>query len=74
MSTYIVPLITKPTVITKPGQYMTRGGAVVTVEVVSRRPDFGCTGHYENGIHEGWHKSGRLYAGMESSNDIVSPA
>lgn len=70
-SVYIAPLVTKPTIITEPGQYRTRGGEIVTVETVSVRPDFGCTGHYEHGTRERWHKSGRIFAGMESQHDIV---
>ena len=71
MSAYFTSLVTLPTIITSPGQYRTRGGAVVTVSHVSTRPDFRCHGSYANGVRDGWHKSGRLYAGALSQNDIV---
>lgn len=67
-------LVTKPDIITGPGQYVTRSGETVTITAASTRQDFRCVGHYSNGIREGWHKSGRLYFGMESANDIVRAA
>lgn len=66
--------LTLPAGITAPGQYRTRGGEVVTVERVSTRHEFGCKGTYSTGQRDGWHKTGRLYFGMLSNNDIVSPA
>lgn len=63
-----------PVIITAPGQYLTRGGEVVTVEVVSTRHDHGCRGFYSCGIAEGWHKTGRIYFGQECCNDIVAKA
>jgi len=63
-----------PTVVTSPGQYITRCGETVTVETVSRRPNFGCRGQYTNGVREGWHHTGRLYFGMLSANDIIRRA
>lgn len=68
---YFAPLVTKPTVIVEPGQYVTRGGELVEVHTVSAKHDFGCKGVYSDGINELWHRSGRLYSGMESRNDIV---
>lgn len=67
-------LVTKPDIITAPGEYVTRSGETVTVTDASRRHDFRCIGTYSNGIREGWHKSGRLYFGIESKNDIVRHA
>jgi hypothetical protein len=72
MSGYMVPLIILPTIIHGPGKYRTRGGEVVEVEAVSRRPDFRCSGRYANGTREGWNKSGRLYAGVQCRNDIIT--
>jgi hypothetical protein len=69
-----VSLITLPDVITQPGQYFTRAGEVVTVRRVSAKHDFGCRGIYSTGQADGWHKSGRLYFGILSDNDIVRPA
>jgi hypothetical protein len=66
--------LTLPSVITGPGRYVTRGGEVVSVGVASTRHDFGCSGAYSTGQAEGWHKSGRLYFGRETANDIVMPA
>lgn len=66
--------ITLPNVIEQPGQYITRGGEVVTVDAASSRHDFKCKGRYANGVHDCWHKSGRLYFGALSKNDIVRPA
>jgi hypothetical protein len=74
-SAYFAPLVTLPIVITKPGEYLTRGGETVTVQVVSARNDLGCKGFYnKEGIRESWHRSGRIYSGMTSLNDIVSAA
>ncbi len=73
-SAYWASFVTRPVVITSPGLYQTRSGEIVTVEEVSGRHDFGCRGRYAQGIREGWHKSGRLYANVESGNDIVGAA
>ena len=71
---WFCPFLSLPTVITVPGQYLTRGGEVVTVESTSTRHDFNNRGTYSTGQREGWHKTGRLYFGMLSNNDIVSHA
>jgi hypothetical protein len=71
-TTYFVPLITLPTIIDQPGEYLTRCGETVTVSVVSSKHDLGCLGEYSPDIREGWHKSGRLYASTQSKNDIVA--
>lgn len=71
MSAYFAPLVTLPVVVAVPGAYLTRGNEVVTVVVASARNDFGCRGTYSNGVREGWHRSGRIFAGQESANDIV---
>jgi hypothetical protein len=73
-SAYFAPLVTAPIVITDPGQYVTRGGEVVMVNKVSQKNDFGCRGQYQNGVRERWHRSGRIFAGQESMNDIVRRA
>ena len=73
-SGYFAPLVTLAHVIDAPGRYLTRGGEVVTVTAVSSKHDFGNVGTYPNNIREGWHRSGRLYAGMKSQNDIVGKA
>lgn len=73
-SAYFAPLVTKPVLIAAPGQYVTRCGEAVTIVKASSKHDFGCVGSYENGTPERWHKSGRIFAGIETENDIVSPA
>ena len=70
-SAYFAPLVTRPVIITEPGTYITRCGERVTIETVSTRHDFGCRGVYSNGIVERWHKSGRIFAGVETQNDII---
>jgi hypothetical protein len=71
---YWAPFVTLPVIITEPGEYITRGGEKVIVESVSTKHDFDCLGTYSTGQSEGWHKSGRLFAGRTSQNDIVSKA
>jgi len=73
-SAYFAPLVTVSTVINAPGMYVTRCGEVVTIHAVSSRHDFGCHGAYPNGTAESWHRSGRLFASQETTNDIVAPA
>lgn len=66
--------VTLPTVITAPGRYRTRGGEVVTITEASTKHNFGCVGTYSapnEGVIDRWHKSGRLYFGQLSSNDVV---
>jgi hypothetical protein len=73
MSAYLAPLVTKPTIIVAPGKYITRGGEIVEITSISMG-HFRCSGTYPNGIQDGWCKSGRIYAGMESQNDIIRRA
>lgn len=73
-SAYFAPLVLLPTIITAPGKYLTRSGAVVTVESASQKHDFRCVGTYPCGTREGWHKSGRIFAGCLTVNDIVAAA
>lgn len=73
-SAYFAPLVLAPTLITEPGQYLTRGGETVTIDRTSARHDFGCVGSYASGQTERWHRSGRLFAGVHSQNDIVTRA
>lgn len=65
-----------PTIITEPGDYITRCGERVTIYTTAAqtRAPFNCYGHYSNGTVETWHKSGRLYFGQECANDIVRKA
>ena len=61
-----------PPIITAPGQYRTRRGELVTITEVAKGHMFACRGTYPCGTVDHWHKSGRLYAGRESINDIIS--
>ncbi|SED37738.1 hypothetical protein SAMN05216178_7001 [Pseudomonas saponiphila] len=75
MSAYFAAFVNLPVVVDEPGDYVTRCGETVTVSKASSRHDFGCVGTYANcGTEDRWHKSGRLQAGRESNNDIVSKA
>lgn len=73
---YFAPLVGLPDIITKPGTYKTRCGETVTIESVpvpAYAHGFNRIGYYDQcGTRESWHKSGRLYAGFECRNDIVS--
>lgn len=69
---YFAPLVLLPQVIKGPGQYLTRGGEIVTLTKVSDKNVFGNFGTYPSGEVDAWHRSGRLFAGQESQNDIVS--
>jgi len=73
-SAYFAPFVSFPVVILAPGRYLTRCGETVTVDAVSSRHDFACVGAYDNGVRERWHKSGRLFAGRETANDIIRMA
>lgn len=70
-SAYFASLVLLPVVVSEPGTYRTRGGDLVTITAVSTRHNFGCFGTYSNGVRDGWHRSGRLYATSECQNDIV---
>lgn len=61
-----------PVVITAPGQYVTRSGEVVEVDDV--RDHHWKLGRYPSGVHERWHRSGRIFSGTETANDIVGPS
>ena len=73
MKTTFASLVTLPIIITEPGEYITRRGETVTIDTVTSKQSFGCTGNYSNGgvIDERWHKSGRLYLHAKSDNDII---
>jgi len=74
-SPYFVPLISLPDIITESADYLTRAGEVVVIGEISKRHEFACVGHYrDQNKSDFWHKSGRLYAGVESQNDIVGRA
>lgn len=69
---YFAPLVLLPTIITKPGYYETRGGDVVKITKISEKHDLECEGIYVGTTtFDGWHKSGRLFATIETVNDIV---
>ena len=70
-SAYYAPLVLLPIIIVDPGLYVTRSDAVVSIPKVSKRNDHGCIGLYQDGIREHWHRSGRIYAGIETANDVV---
>lgn len=60
------------TIIDSVGKYKTRGGEVVTIEVVSSRYyGFQCKGKYSCGIPERWNDRGRVLPFSLSNNDIV---
>ena len=62
-----------PTIVNKPGVYVTRCGETVLVTEVGRSIKCrDCEGVYNNGIKESWNSTGRLYTGLLSQNDIVS--
>lgn len=60
-----------PIIITEPGQYVTRSGEVVTVDVVKQSLYADCRGRYSNGVEERWNCSGRIWTGQECQNDIL---
>lgn len=68
---YIIPLITKTTIITRAGDYVTRCGETVNIVSATALQGFNCIGYYADGTLESYHKSGRLFANIESQNDIV---
>jgi predicted nucleic acid-binding protein len=75
VSIYFIPLFTLPVIINEPGEYLTRGGDRVTIDRASTRHDYGCVGSYVAcGTAEKWHKSGRILATSETSNDVVCKA
>jgi len=71
-STHFAGLVTLPVVVDAPGLYLTRIGEQVRVDRASNRHDFACLGEYQCGTLERWHKSGRLFVGLECNNDIVA--
>lgn len=62
-----------PAVVTRPGEYLTRGGEVVVVESVEPRGPYGVRGRYRDGVKDTWDMTGRLLPGTLSQNDIVLP-
>jgi hypothetical protein len=73
-ASYLAALIPLPRVITSPGQYITRCGETVTITDTSQY--HWAHGYYSTPRHiaERWHRSGRLYAGQLSDNDIIKAA
>lgn len=72
-TTYFIPLFSKPAIIDGVGNYKTRCGETVAITMYTYKPQhaFDCHGKYSTGVRESWHRSGRLYAGIECANDIV---
>jgi hypothetical protein len=70
-SAYFAPLVNKPIIIDGIGQYKTRKGEVIDIITYDHTHRFSCIGTYPYGEREGWHRSGRIYAGFECDNDIV---
>lgn len=70
-SAYFASFVTLPIVIDRPGLYRTRSGDRAQVTAASQRNDFGCVGRYVGGPDERWHRSGRIFAGRETVNDVV---
>lgn len=67
---YFSPLL--PVIIDEPGTYETRCGEKVEIFRIVSGVVFACQGGYaKDGTFDGWHKSGRLYYGIECDNDIV---
>ena len=65
-----VSLIILPTVIDKPGLYVTRINEVVEIESVGKNA-YGARGRYSNGVYESWDISGRILPYSKTDNDIV---
>lgn len=72
-SAYFASLVLRPVIITAPGEYITRAGERVRIEKITTQywHNFGCVGYYADGTVDFWHKSGRIFAGRLSGNDIV---
>jgi hypothetical protein len=71
---YFAPLVTLPIIIDGPRSYITRCGDVVSITASSAKNDFGCIGAYQDGVKERWHRSGRINASRETSNDVIRRA
>jgi hypothetical protein len=71
-SIYFIPLFSKPVIITHSGDYVTRDGNIVHITHVSDQHDYGCHGVYADRVLDYWHKSGRIFTGRETQNDIVA--
>ena len=63
--------MTLPRVVTGPGKYVTRGGAVVNIDRLGGYNNFKAYGSYPNGTAEMWYVSGRVLPYSLSENDIV---
>jgi hypothetical protein len=68
---YAAYFLSFPAVITGTGKYVTRSGETVTVERVDDH--HWKRGHYADGTPERWHRSGRIFSGQETANDIIGP-
>lgn len=79
ISAYFASMVAMPVIVVGPGRYVTRCGDIVTITEASDSHDFGCVGSYlyqasGRSSDDYWHKSGRLYGGMESASDIIGVA
>lgn len=67
--------LSKPTIITEPGKYLTRAGQTVFIDRIMPYGPYAALGRYlPNNISETWDISGRTEPYNESPNDIVSKA
>lgn len=79
MTTFIVTsFLNRPQIITKPGEYLTRCGEIVTIKGISeKRGSLGwqmAWGSYADGINESWEVCGAILPSQQTQNDIVSAA
>lgn len=66
-----VALMLLPVVVTRPGLYRTRAGAVVKIHSITERGTFRCHGEHDCGTPDRWSPSGRLFASLLSDHDLV---
>ena len=60
-----------PTIISEPGNYLTRCGEIVNIESIIPNTAYGACGKYPNQVEDRWDVCGRLYPSILSNNDIV---
>lgn len=65
------PLMPITKIITIPGKYLSRCGDLIVITDIGSNLRFSCFGLYPDGVKDAWHTSGRLFANVESVNDIV---
>lgn len=69
---YAAFFLSFPVIITAPGQYITRSGEAVEIEAA--RDAHWMVGKYACGTTETWHRSGRIFSGKQTQNDIIAKA